>query len=55
MEMATHSSTRLENPMDGAAWWAIVNGVAENQTQLSNFTFTHLDFSQSSLPILLSA
>ena len=28
----------LENPMDGGAWWAIVHGVAESQTQLSNFT-----------------
>ena len=28
----------LENPMDGAAWWAIVNGVAKSQTQLSDFT-----------------
>ena len=30
----------LENPMDGGAWWAAVNGVAKSQTQLSNFTFT---------------
>ena len=26
--------------MDGGAWWAIVRGVAKNQTRLSNFTFT---------------
>ena len=26
--------------MDGGAWWAAVHGVAESQTQLSNFTFT---------------
>jgi len=26
--------------MDGAAWWAAVHGVAESQTQLSDFTFT---------------
>ena len=26
--------------MDGGAWWAAVHGVAEGQTQLSNFTFT---------------
>ena len=38
--MAPHSSTRLENPMDGGAWWAAVHGVAEGQTRLSNFTFT---------------
>ena len=30
----------LENPMDGGNWKAAVHGVAEGQTQLSNFTFT---------------
>ena len=30
----------LENPMDGGAWWAAVNGVMKSQTWLSNFTFT---------------
>ena len=30
----------LENPMDGAAWWAAVHGVAESWTRLSVFTFT---------------
>ena len=30
----------LENPMDGGAWKAAVNGVAEDQTRLSAFTFT---------------
>ena len=30
----------LENPMDGGDWKAEVHGVAEGQTQLSNFTFT---------------
>ena len=30
----------LENPMNRGAWWAAVHGVAKNQTQLSNFTFT---------------
>ena len=29
----------LENPMDGGAWRAAVHGVAEGQTQLSDFTF----------------
>ena len=29
----------LENPMDGAAWWAIVHGVAKSRTRLSDFTF----------------
>ena len=26
--------------MDGGAWWAAVQGVAESWTQLSDFTFT---------------
>ena len=30
----------LENPVDGGAWKAAVHGVAEGQTQLSDFTFT---------------
>ena len=30
--------SRLENPIDGGAWWAAVHGVAKSQ--LSNFTFT---------------
>ena len=30
----------LENPMYGGAWWAAVHGVANSQTQLSDFTFT---------------
>ena len=34
----------LENPMDGGAWKAAVQGVAEGRTWLSDFTFTfHLD------------
>ena len=34
----------LENPMDGGAWSASVNGVAKSQTQLGDFTFTsHFD------------
>ena len=30
----------LENPMDGGAWKAVVHGVAEGWTQLSDFTLT---------------
>ena len=30
----------LENPMDGAAWWAAVHGIAKSRTRLSDFTFT---------------
>ena len=26
--------------MYGGAWWAVVQGVANSRTQLSNFTFT---------------
>ena len=32
--------SRLENPMDGGAWWAAVHGVAKSWTRPSNFTFT---------------
>ena len=32
--------SRLENPMDGGAWWAAVHGVAKSSALLSNFTFT---------------
>ena len=32
--------SRLENPMDGGAWWAPVHGVANSQTRLSDFIFT---------------
>ena len=37
--MAPHSSRSgksLENPMDGGAWKALVHGVAEGQTRLSD-------------------
>ena len=32
--------SRLENPMDGGAWWAAVHGVAKGRTRLSDFSFT---------------
>ena len=32
--------SRLENPMDGGAWWATVHGVARSRTRLSDFPFT---------------
>ena len=32
--------SRLENPMNGGAWWAAVHGVARSWTRLSDFTFT---------------
>ena len=31
----------LENPMDGGAWWAAVQGVAKSWTRLSDCTFTY--------------
>ena len=30
----------LENPMDGGAWWAAVQGVSKSRTRLNDFTFT---------------
>ena len=38
--MAPHSSTCLENPIDGGAWKAAVHEVAKSRTRLSDFTFT---------------
>ena len=32
--------SRLENPMEGGAWWAVVHGVSKSWTRLSDFTFT---------------
>ena len=29
-----------ENPIDGGAWWAAVQGVTKSRTRLSDFTFT---------------
>ena len=40
--MAIHFSTCLENPMDGGAWYATVNGVAKSWTRWSGVTFTFL-------------
>ena len=34
----------LENPMDGGAWWAAVQGVAKSQTQLGDFPFAFTRF-----------
>ena len=39
-EMATHSNSCLENPMDRGAWRVTVHGVAKSRTRLSDFTFT---------------
>ena len=34
--------SRLENPMDGGAWWAAVHAASKSRTRLSDFTFTFL-------------
>ena len=41
-EMATHSCSCLENPMDRGAWRSVVNGVAESRTRLK-WLSTHAD------------
>ena len=33
----------LKNPMDRRAWQAIVHGVADSQTRMNDFHFTHYD------------
>ena len=30
----------LEYPMDGGAWWAVVDGVTKSRIRLNDFTFT---------------
>ena len=45
--------SRLENPMDGGAWWAAVHGIAKSQTRLSDFTFTHWRRKWQSTPVFL--
>ena len=32
----------LENPMEGGAWWATVNGVIKSWTRLSDLTSLHI-------------
>ena len=36
------SNFGFSNTLDGGAWKATVHGVAEDQTQLSDFTFTFM-------------
>ena len=43
----------LENPMDGAAWWAAVHGVAKSRTRLSDFTFMHWRRKWQPTPVFL--
>ena len=40
LQMSTSFHVKTENPMEGAAWWATVQGVAKSRTRLSDFTFT---------------
>ena len=37
-EMATHSSSCLENPRDGRAWWAAAYGVSQSRTRLKRLS-----------------
>ena len=45
--------SRLENPMDGGAWWAAVHEVAKSRAQLSNFTFMHWRRKWQPTPVFL--
>ena len=36
--LMTSLKVKLENPMDGGGWQAIVHGVAKSQTQLERLT-----------------
>ena len=37
-QMAAHSSTYPDSPMDRRGWWATVHGVPKSQTRLSDLT-----------------
>ena len=51
-EMATRSRILAwKIPWDSGAWWAIVHGVAKNQTQLSNWAGTHASGEDSVLSL----
>ena len=57
-KIATHNGTPLqysclENPMEGGAWKAAVQGVAEGRTQLNNFTFMHWRRKRQPTPVFL--
>ena len=45
--------SRLENPMDGGAWWAAVHGVSKSRTRLNNFIFTHWRRKWQPTPVFL--
>ena len=45
--------SRLENPMDGGAWWAAVHGVAKSRPRLSDFTFMHWRRQWQRTPVFL--
>ena len=42
----------LENPMDGGAWWATVDGVTKSRTRLSNYIVLSTEWDR--LPLRLS-
>ena len=41
MDVCHFAALFLENPMDGGAWWALVQGFAKSWTRLSDFTSLH--------------
>ena len=47
-----HQYFCLENSMDRGAWWAIVQGISESKTQLSDRTHTHIVYVSTSFQFL---
>ena len=48
-EMATHSISCLENPMNRETWWATVHGVTKSQTWLNDLAHMRLDTMQKTV------
>ena len=44
--------SRLENPMDGGAWWAAVHGVAQSRTRLSDLAAATVNLALSRMFII---
>ena len=53
--MATHSSSCLENPRDGGAWWAAVSGVTQSWTRLKRLSSSSSSSSNPSAFLILLA
>ena len=41
----------LENPRDGGAWWAVLNGVAQSQAQLKRLSSSSSSLLENSRPL----